>query len=99
MIETIKKSVLKIENELDDALVFFKGKPYTKRESYWRPLLLTSHLALIDNLIKELEGKKKGEADIIDGLQDTWNGGYDRAINDTITTLQALREEITSLIK
>jgi len=105
MIETIKKSVLKMENELDDALVFFKGKPYTKRESYWRPLLLTSHLALLEDLIKREEGEMKDWLSKFmlnhQEENDEWGNGYANAYKeaktDTITHLKSLQEQITSL--
>jgi chromosome segregation ATPase len=97
MIETIKKSVETLEEN------YFEWMTKEQR----RKALLTSHITLLNNLIKELEGKKKEMNHHTCGI-DKSNGccvecshlaEYNQALTDTITTLQALKKEITSLIK
>ena len=72
------------------------------RESF-NQALLTSHLTLIDNLIKELEGKLPDERKV--ATFGEWQAEtYEEkmlaraVLTDTITTLQALREEINKMI-
>lgn len=64
--------------------------------------LLTAHLTLLEDLIKREEGEISPD-DRTPDWGHTYNqgkrDGHDQAKTDTITTLQALREEITSLIK
>lgn len=104
MIETIKKSV---EAQIEEAFKVqgnfviicgcnIKTRGMVVTERWIRTTLLTSQISLIDNLISDLEGKKKEELPV--GLGHTLYGS-NSALTDTITTLKELREEIKSLVE
>lgn len=112
MIETIRKSIEDIQNALNRHYNFFIcGEAYPQETEFKKVLMgdietviSTSHITLIDNLIKELEGKKEKYENQRIIFRDSKEVSIElrskiEALTDTITTLQSLRGEITNLIK
>jgi hypothetical protein len=56
-------------------------------KNYLRTALLTIQKAERDAVREWVKEQIKGEDTIIDGLQDTWNQGHDRAINKILSHL------------
>ena len=106
MIETIKKSVGKegIKQKIRDELSW-NGFDEEVIEPIFQ-IFLTAHLTLLEDLIKREEGEMKDWLSKFmlnhQEENDEWGNGYANAYKeaktDTITTLQALREEINKMI-